>query len=291
EIDSAPYAAALAQAEAVLARDNAQAETADAEAARYTQLIAQKLVSSSDADAKIVAAKALHATVASDKAAVDTARLNLAWTRVTSPISGRADKRQVDLGNLVQIGAAATTVVVIRQISPIQVQFALPQERLLDVQQRVAAAAAGAPAVTVTATIPEHSDVSETGALSFLGGAVDPQSGTISCKADFANKEQHLWPGAYVQVRVTLGTAADAVVVPSAAIQTSQQGPFAFVVNDDLTVAMRPVVAGPAQDGMSVIASGIKAGDKVVVDGQLALVPGAKVAIKPPVAAPKDGAR
>ena len=280
EIDPAPFLAALAQAEAVLARDTVQSETAEAEAARYAQLVAQKLVSASEADAKIGAAKSLQATLAADRAALDTARLNLAWTKVRSPIAGRADKRQVDVGNLVQ--PAGAPVVVIRQLSPIQVQFALPQERLLDVQQRMKAGV-----LDVTATLPDHPDVVEHGKLSFVASAIETATGTISCKADFDNKSETLWPGSYVQVNVTLGTRTDVVVVPASAVQTSQQGPFAFVVTSDGTVDMRPVIASPPQHGVVVIEQGVTAGDKVVVDGQMSLVPGAKVAEKPAVGAHK----
>ena len=285
DIEPAPYAAALAQAEAVLARDVVQADNADAEAARYTQLVAQKLVSPSDADAKIAGAKAMRATVAADKAAVDNARLNLSYTHVTSPVTGRADKRQVDVGNQVQPNGAP--VVVIRQIAPIQVQFTVPQERLLDVQERMRGdGKVAAQPVEVVVTLPDHPEVVEHGVLSFVGAAVDTATGTVSCKADFDNKDEHLWPGAYVQVKLTLGTHKDAVVVPAPAVQTSQQGPFAFVVKDDQTVEMRPVKTGILHDGVIVVEDGIKAGERVVVDGQMALVPGAKVAAKPTVGAP-----
>jgi multidrug efflux system membrane fusion protein len=268
--------AALAQTEAVLAKDTVQSENADADAARYQQLVGQKLVSPQDAELKVATAKAMKAQMVADKAAVDNAKLNLAWTRVTSPIAGRADKRQVDVGNLVQPNGAAVTT--IRQIAPIQVQFALPQDLLFDVQEKSKAGA-----LTVTATIPGHSEAVETGTLSFVGSSVDASTGTVQCKADFDNKDAHLWPGAYVQVKLTLGERKDAVVVPTTTVQTSQQGSFAYVVKPDGTAEMRPIVAGLNHDGSVVIDSGITAGEKVVVDGQLSLVPGARVVAKPAV--------
>jgi multidrug efflux system membrane fusion protein len=276
EIDAAPYAAALAQAQAVLAKDQVQSENADADSARYQQLVAQKLVSPQDAELKAATAKAMKAQVVADQAAVDNAKLNLAWTRVTSPVAGRADKRQVDLGNLVQPNGNAVTT--IRQIAPIQVQFALPQDLLFDVQEKSKAGA-----LVVAATIPGHAETVEKGALSFVGSAVDASTGTVQCKADFDNKDSHLWPGAYVQVKLTLGERKDAVVVPATTVQTSQQGSFAYVVKSDGTAEMRPIVAGLNHDGVVVIDSGIQAGEKVVVDGQLSLIPGAKVVAKPPV--------
>ncbi len=276
EIDREPYVAALAQAEAVLARDQAQLDNADAEASRYAQMITQKLVSPQEADSKAATAKALHATVVADQAAVDKARLDLSWTRVTSPITGRTDKREITVGNLVQPGGAP--VVVIRQVSPIQVSFGLPQERLYDVQQRMKSGA-----LEVQARLPEHEDVVAKGTLTFVGGAVDASTGSVPCKADFDNKDELLWPGAYVRVVLRLGVRDDAVVVPASAVQTSQQGPFVFVVKADDTVEMRPVKTGPAHDGTVVVDNGVGAGEKIVVDGQLALVPGAHIVEKPAV--------
>ena len=279
EIDSSAYVAALAQAQAALARDIAQAENADAELARVQLLLERQLTSPQEAGQKSSQAKALHATVAADQAAVDNAKLNLSWTRVTSPVAGRADRRLVDVGN--NVTPASGPVVTVRQLRPIQVSFALPQERVLDVQRRMKAGA-----LAVKASLPEHSDVVETGALTLIGGAVDPSTGTVSCKADFENSDEALWPGAYVRVLLTLGTV-DAVVVPSGVVQTGQQGPFVYVVRDG-AVELRPVTTGASSGGV-VAVEGVAAGETVVVDGQMALIPGSKVVVKPPVTGAAPG--
>jgi multidrug efflux system membrane fusion protein len=275
EMDPAPLQAALAQAEAVLARDRVQAETARADAERYRQILDKQLVSESEAGAKLAEANALAATLVADEAQVAAARLNLSWTRVTAPITGRADALRVAAGNVVDPNGAV--VVTLRQLSPIQVSFALPQARLLDVQQLMKAGP-----LAVTATLPDHPEIKETGRLTFVAGAVDPLTGSINCKAEFANTEERLWPGAFVRVLLMLGERADAVVVPAAAIQPGQDGSIAFVVNDGVA-ELRHVKTGLTAGDDIVVESGVVAGEVVVVDGQMALGPGARVALKAPV--------
>ena len=275
EIDPEPYVAALAQAQAILARDTAQAENADAEAARYRLLLDKRLVAATEGEAKIAEAKAMRATLAADEAQVAAARLDLSWTKVTAPITGRADVKRISVGSV--IAPNTDVVVTLRQLSPIQVSFALPQERLLDVQQLMKAAP-----LAVTAVLPDHPDVTEAGKLTFVAGSVDTKTGSIMSKADFDNAQERLWPGAFVRVLLTLGERKDAVVVPSAAVQPGQQGSFAFVIKDG-KAEMRTVTVGPASAGLVTIESGITAGESVVVDGQGALAPGAKVSLKPPV--------
>jgi len=190
-----------------------------------------------------------------------------------------------------------TPIVVIRQTSPIQVSFSVPQQELAEVQARMKAGPLHVKALVPSGakTNGDDPDIAVDGVLSFLGGAVDPSTGTIPCKADFPNKDDALWPGAFVRVVLTLGTREGAVVVPATAVQSSQQGPFAFVVKSDNTVEMRPVTSVGAPGGRAVIEQGLAAGDKVVVDVQLALVPGARIAERPPVGsmppAVTDGAK
>ncbi len=280
-IDREPYRAAMDQARAVLARDEAQEKNLAADAARYKALAARQLIAPADAEAKVAAAGAAAATLDADRAALHTARLNLEWATVRSPVSGRADQRLVDVGSNV---AAGTGVVVVRRIKPIYVAFQLPRASLDDALAR---RASGRDIPVAVLPTPQHA--ARIGRLTFVGSAVDSGTGAVPCKATFENEDASLWPGAYARVRVHLGVRRSAVVVPRAAVQTGQEGDTLFVVTSNGTAALRRVRTGPAAGNVIVIESGVRPGETVVVDGQLGLTQGRRVTVSAP--SPPQGGR
>jgi multidrug efflux system membrane fusion protein len=269
QIDPRPYRAALAQAEATLARDQAQATTAEADARRAESLFGQGVLSKEQHEQIASAAQAMRATVAADTAAVENARLSLAYTEIRAPIAGRTGSVLVHEGNVVK-AVDGSPLVVINRVDPIYVSFAVPEKKLGAIRAAQSRQALGVEALVGEVTVPG-------GTVTFLDNQVDAQSGTIRLKATFPNKDGLLWPGQFVTARLTLGQRENVVVVPSGAVQTGQQGSYAFVVKPDQTVEQRPVVAEPAGDAGTVLSRGVAAGETVVVDGQLGLVPGARV--------------
>jgi multidrug efflux system membrane fusion protein len=283
-LDPRPYEAALHQAEATLARDEANAKNARLEAQRSESLFAQGVLSREQYDALHNSAEALDATVRAERAGVESARLDLAYCDIRSPIDGRAGSLLVQRGNVVK-AIDGGPLVVINRVDPVFVSFSLPERQLGAV---TTARASGRLAVEAVVSGEEARPLS--GELTFLDNAVDRSTGTIRLKGTFRNKERRLWPGQFVDVRLATGTQPDAVVVPAAAIQAGQSGSFVFVVRKDMTVESRPVVVGAEADGEVVVLKGAEAGDLVVVDGHIRLVPGTKVELKPPVAAPAAAA-
>jgi multidrug efflux system membrane fusion protein len=283
-IDPRPYEAALHQAEANLARDQANARNARLEAQRGDSLFEQGVLSREQHDALNNTADAFDATVRADHAALESARLNLGYCTIRSPIDGRAGSLLVQRGNIVK-AIDGGPLVIINRIDPVYVSFSVPEARLPEVR---AARAAGR--LSVAALISGDEGRPLGGELTFLDNAVDRATGTIRLKGTFPNRERRLWPGQFVDVRLSTGARPDVVVVPAQAVQTGQSGPFVFVVQKDLTVEARPVVAGPEVDGSVIVEKGVEAGERVVTDGQIRLVPGAKVELKPPVAAPSPTA-
>jgi multidrug efflux system membrane fusion protein len=311
-IDPRPYRAALAAAEAQLARDRALAANAAADAQRYADLATKEYVTAEELDAKRSNAAALEASVKADQAAVEKARLDLGYCEIRSPIDGRTGSLQVYAGNVVK--ANDVPLLVIQQVTPIRVDFAVPQQLLAEIRKRSAAGelpvrvappAAGAGAADAVdaqagdeaptpasdadpgtpATASAAAAPGETGRLTFVDNQVDAASGTIGLKATFDNADRALWPGEFVEVTLTLSTLSGAVVAPSAAVQVGQDGTYVYVVRPDQTVEMRTVAAGQIVDGRTVITSGLSGGETVVTDGQLRLYPGAKVDILAPGAA------
>ncbi len=273
-IDPRPFEAALQSALASSARDSAQALSADAQEQRYAGLVQKDYVTKQQYDEVKANAAALHATLQADAAACDNARLNLSFCTIRAPISGRTGSLLVQQGNL--IGANdANPLVVIQQIVPIYVSFSIPEQRLAEVRKYSAAGA-----LSVEATINGDTTAVHTGELTFIDNAVDETTGTILLKATFANVDESLWPGQFVNVSLILTHRPDAIVVPSPAIQTGQQGNFVYIVKQDLTVALQPVTVGTTTDGETVVEAGVQAGDRVVTDGQLRLTPGTKVDLK-----------
>jgi multidrug efflux system membrane fusion protein len=221
----------------------------------------------------VSSAAALEATVKADTAAVENARVQLAYCFIRSPIDGRTGNLLAQLGNVVK--ANETILVTINQILPIRVSFSVPEQNLLEVRKYKAAGT-----LRVEALPQDGNPKPAVGDLSFIGNAVDPATGTIQLKGTFANADRRLWPGQFANVVLTLTTRAGAVVVPSPAIQTGQQGQYLFVVKPDLTVEARPVATGQAFGEETIVEKGVQPGEQVVTDGHLRLVPGVKVEAK-----------
>ncbi len=285
-IDARPAKAAKQMAEANLARDEVQYRNAQKEAARQKDLADQKLVSKEQYDQALTASDALAATVQADEAAIESARLQLEYSSIKSPIDGRTGDLMVNVGNLVK--ANDVPLVTINQVKPIQVSFSLPQRELPRIMAQMAAAAAGIAAKPpVQALIPGEEDRPENGEVFLVDNSVDRTTGTIKLWALFANGASRLWPGQLVNAVLKLGVQKDAIAVPSQALQTGQKGTYVFVVKPDGTVEDRIITVDRAYGEDTIIAKGLQAGERVVTDGQLQLMPGSKIAIKP---APKDGA-
>lgn len=274
-IDPRTFQAALTQAEANLARDKAQAENSRKEFEREDALLKKGVASQTDYDKSKADAEAQAAIVNADQAAVDNAKIQLEHCTIRSPIDGRAGDIYVNEGNLVT--ANETALVVINQISPVEVHFFVAQDELALVRKCAAESK-----LAVEATDPKEGGKPETGELFFIDNAIDKTTGTVMLGAAFANPGERLWPGQYVNVRLILAVQ-DLLVVPSRAVQTGRTGKYVFVVRPDSTVEMRPVKVGAADGEQSVIREGLHRGEQVVTDGQLQLLPGSKVQVKPEV--------
>jgi len=272
-IDPRPYEAAHARAQATLMRDKAVASNTRAQAQRISKLLTDGVVSPSDADSSTSAAAAAEATVAADEADLNTAQLNLEYCTIYSPMDGRTGAVLVKPGNLVKV--ADVPIVVIKRLSPIPVDFTVPQEYLPDITKDLAAKP-----LRVEATVPNSLGPPEVGKLVFVENAVDATTGTIRLRALFENSNNALWPGLYVNTVITLAEESNATVIPSQAITAGHQGSLVYVVEADGTVAPRAVVSSRSVGGQAVIDKGLKPGETVVTDGQVRLVPGAKVQIK-----------
>jgi multidrug efflux system membrane fusion protein len=276
QIDSRPFETALAQARATLAKDRAQARAARNDAERARVLVDQKLISQQEWESKRSAAEALEATVRADSAVAVNARLNLAYTTVRAPISGRSGKLLAHVGDLVKADSPDAPLVVINELSPILVRFAVPQSELALIQRHRAAR----PPVWVTRPGADSTQIE--GRLTFVDNNVDQTSGTVLLKAEFPNHDAALWPGAFVNTRLVLFVEPLAIRVPSPAVVNSQTGTFVYVVGDDSTVAVRPVRVSRVVDDWTILAQGVHVGERVVTDGQLRLTPGARVTWKEP---------
>ncbi len=273
QIDPRPFEAALKQAEAALARDRAQAKNAGEEAKRYSFLADKGYVSRQEYDRVRTNADALEAVVRADEAAAENARLQLGYTSINSPIDGRTGSIMVHKGNVVK--ANDIQLVTINQMSPIYVAFSVPEQELAAIKKYRASGE-----LKVEVGVPQNGTKPAAGTLTFIDNTVNTATGTILLKATFPNRDRALWPGQFVDVALLLTTEKNRVVVPSQAIQTGQQGQYVFVIKDDMSAEYRLVTAGRSIDGSTVIEKGLSAGEKVVTDGQLRLVPGAKVEIK-----------
>lgn len=272
-IDPRPFEAALQQAQANLAKDRAQYREAAADEHRYSVLLKENVGSRQQYDQVEATAAALSASMQADEAAVQTARLNLEYCEIRAPIDGRTGDLLVHAGNLVKPDAD-TAMVVINQVHPVYVDFAIPEQKLPAVREFMADRK-----LAVQVSLPEQQGV-ESGDLTFVDNTVDAKTGTINLKGQFANTNGRLWPGEYVNATLILHDHPGAILVPSQAVQTGQQGSFVFVVQPAMKVELRPIVVGETIDNQTVVNSGLKAGETVVTDGQLRLIPGATVTIK-----------
>ncbi|MEO8503463.1 MAG: efflux RND transporter periplasmic adaptor subunit [Acidobacteriota bacterium] len=277
-IDERPFTAALRTAQAQLERDRALAQSAQSEAKRYEELVSKEFVTRSQTDEKSAQAVSSQATVRADEAQLERAKLDLQYCRILAPLSGRTGSVALKQGNVVKANDDKP-LVVIQQMAPIRAAFSLPQQFLGQVLARSKAS-------TLMASVkaPEDPGPPHTGALVFIDNAVDASSGTIAVKAEFANQDRQLWPGQFVNVNLVLDTDQGVVVAPSQAIQGGQNGDYVFVVKEDQTVEMRPVTVRRAAGDKTVIDKGLEPGERVVVEGQLRLQPGAHVEVQTPKA-------
>jgi multidrug efflux system membrane fusion protein len=264
----------LQQAEANLAKDQSQARLAVTDRQRQAYLLRAGVGSREQYDQADASAGAMTATIAADRAAVETAKLNLQYTQIRSPLDGHSGNLQSHIGDLIKPDAD-NPLVTIAQIQPINVDFSVAELELPAVRE-----AMETHPLEVDAEIPTVQVPAEHGVLSFINNTVDTTTGTILLKGLFRNENRRLWPGAFVNVSLTLDQIPGAILVPSAAVQTGQQGTYVFVVGSDMKVQMRPVVLGAKVDRETVIEHGIAAGDVVVTDGQLRLAPGVVVTLK-----------
>ncbi|HSB71992.1 MAG TPA: efflux RND transporter periplasmic adaptor subunit [Candidatus Methylomirabilis sp.] len=295
--------AAEKQAEANVARDTAQLENAQTQLRRYKGLIDDGAISRELYDQVRTSASALEATVQADQAAVANARaairaaqatvenikaviradhaavenvrVQLSYTTIRAPMDARAGNLLVRVGSAVKARDDSAQMLVLNQIQPIYVSISVPEQYLRDIKKYLASRS-----IRVEASPRGEAGPPALGELTFVNNTVDAATGTIQLKATFSNREGSLWPGQFVSVTLTLTTRPDAVVVPSQAIQTGQQGQYVYVMRPDGTVESRPVTAGLRLGGETVVDQGVSAGDKVVTDGHLRLVPGARVQVQ-----------
>lgn len=281
KIDPRPYETILAQAEAKKLQDEAQLANARLDAARFNNLFREDAASKQQADQANASVSQLEALVKADEAAIEAAKLDLEFTEVRSPISGRTGVRLVDAGNLVTANQGEGLVVVTR-LQPISVIFTLPQRHLAALSD---ATAKGTGRLKVEA-LDDSNQIIDSGELELVDNQIDPATGTLKLKASFPNENLRLWPGQFVTARVLVNTINDAIVIPNEAIQPGLDGQFCYVVKADSTVEARMVKPGIADGADTVVESGIQDGETIVTTGQSKLSPGMKVAAQQPVTAP-----
>lgn len=272
--------AAKRQAEANLARDRAQLERSRRDLDRYTQLLASGSATRQKVEQLTSDVGVYEAAIKADKANIDNAQLALDYSFITAPVSGRTGTINAKLGSLAKPGDSLP-LVTITQMRPITVAFSVPETHL----PRIRAAMAQAP-LEVTVSSTSDPDLNAVGRLTFVDSAIDMATGTIALKGTFTNQDTRLWPGQYVNVALTLGTEAEALAVPAEAVQTGQTGQYVFVVTPEGKADLRAVTVDRFMEGAAVIRSGLSAGEKVVIEGQMRLGPGTRVTEKAPPAAP-----
>lgn len=273
-LDKRPFQAALQQVEAQLQKDQAQLANARAQAVRYQDLQQRGIATREQVDQMTTQAAALEATVAADRATVESARVQLDYATIEAPISGRTGLLQVHKGNLVRANDT-TPIISINRITPVYVTFAIPESMLPAFKRYMAAGS-----IRVEARAPNDTGAPAIGKIDFIDIAVDATTGTIKVKGTFPNADRRLTPGQFVNVNVTLTTDVNATVVPTAAVQNGQKGSYVYVVKADRTVELRPVVIARTHGDDALIKSGVTPGETVVTDGQLRLVPGSRVNVQ-----------
>ncbi len=275
QLDKRPFQADLEKAIGQMKRDQAQAENSRLQAERYSGLEKQGIVSHEQADQIRAQAKADASAVDADKAAVDAARVQLLYTDIAAPIDARAGALLINLGNLVKANDTPY-LVQLNQVSPIYVTFSVPEIHL----DRVRKYFSSGQALKVLAYPKGETSNPAVGRLTFIDNGVDTTTGTFKMKATFQNKDRRLWPGEFVDVALELSTQKNAVVVPTKAIQTGQQGDYVYVVRSDSTAESRPVKTAGVYQNLTLVAEGLNAGERVIVNGQLRVAPNAKVTIQ-----------
>ncbi|MGC2202741.1 MAG: efflux RND transporter periplasmic adaptor subunit [Stellaceae bacterium] len=271
QIDPRPLQAALEQAQASKQKDEAQLAGAQLDLQRYEKLLGTGYQTRQSYDNQIALVGQLQAAIKGDEAQINTATLNLSYADIHAPIGGRLGARLVDVGNMVR-ATDGTALVTIAQLKPIFVSFTLPQDQAHKVRERQAIAP-----LEVQAYGDDNKTQLATGKLTLIDNTIDQATGTIHLKATFANADERLWPGEFVNVRVVLNVRKDMPTVPAQTVQEGPSGHYAYVIRKDDTVERRPVEVVAVQGGLAVIAKGLSPGEKVVVDGQYRLTEGARV--------------
>ena len=272
QVDPRPYEAALAQAQAQLAKDNALYQQAQSDLVRYQTLNRQDSIAKQQVDDQVFLVAQDKAAIGVDQAQIKTAQLNLDYTHIVSPLNGRIGLRQVDPGNYVQ-PSDATGIAVITQLDPISVLFTTPEDNLPRISARLAAGAK----LPVTAFDRANVKALSVGELSTFDNEIDTTTGTFKLRANFSNPDNVLFPSQFVNARLLVDTLANAVLVPNAAVQLGQDGSFVYVVKDGKTVEARKIKTGPTDAAHTVVESGLQAGESVVIDGVDRLRDGAEV--------------
>ncbi|PWC34113.1 efflux RND transporter periplasmic adaptor subunit [Azospirillum sp. TSO35-2] len=270
-LDARALEAQLRQAQANLERDRASLEKAKGDVKRYAELVRTSAVSRTQYDAAVATADALEGTVKADQAAIEAAKVSLSFTRITAPMDGRTGTVNAKVGTMVR-AADTTPLVTLTQLRPINVSFNVAEKNLPAIREAMAKGT-----LPVTASIAGGHGEKAEGRLSFVDSQVDQQTGTILVKGEFPNTDTRLWPGQFVDTVLTLRVDPQALTIPEMAVQTGQKGRFVYVVKADETVEVRPIAVDRSQGGLTVVASGLQPGERVVVDGQSRLFPGAKV--------------
>jgi multidrug efflux system membrane fusion protein len=275
EIDPRPFQVQLTEAEGQMARDRASLVNARSQLDRYKQLYAQNIVAKQDLDNQLAQAGQYEGAVKNDQGLIDSAKLNLTYAQITSPISGRVGLRLVDPGNIVH-AADTQGLLVITQLQPIAVIFSIPEDDL----PRVETAIKASPQLSVEAYDRSLKTMLATGTLLTLDNEIDQSTGTVKLKASFPNEDNALFPNQFVNAKLLVETKHDAVLIPSAAVQRSSQGSFVYVVKPDQTADMRMIKVSAAQSGIAAIESGLNPGELVVVDGTDKLRQGSRVSVQ-----------
>ena len=276
QIDPRPFQATLDQATANKQRDEAQFAGAQADLDRYSKLVGSGFQSRQSVDQQKATVDALKGSIAADEAAIETAKLNLAYADIRSPISGRTGSRLVDPGNLIQAGQN-TALVTITQIKPIYVNFTVPQDQT----DTIRANQAKNPLAVVAYASDDKTELSR-GTVTLIENQIDVATGTLRLKGTFENADERLWPGEFVNARLILSMRKDAVTVPVRTVMQGANDSYVYVVKPDNTVERRTVKVAATQEGVAVIEQGLALGETVVVDGQYRLTNGARVRIDPP---------
>ena len=277
QIDPKPYQAALDQASGTLQRDQNLLAEAKMDLARYQKLVQQNSIARQQAEDQVYVVAQDEGTVKLDEAAVETARLNLSYTSITSPVAGRVGLRLVDPGNYIT-GSASTGIAVVTTIKPMTVQFTVAQNDLHQVVEHFNAAGKKLP---VTAYSADGKTAIATGTLYAIGNQVNTSTGTVTMRATFANEDEALFPNEFVNVQLLVDTLRQAVLVPTTAVLSGAPGTYVYLVNHDDTVSVHPVTIGPSDGKNTVVTAGLAAGDSVVTDGTDRLSDGAKVRVAP----------